>query len=92
MTRHNGRPEISDMIKEDGTLQMFAFPGGHPILYNDGDNSVLCPKCATMSLDDEVESFRPVDWFIHYEGPPEHCEECNVEIESAYGDPFKENI
>ena len=26
-------------------------------------------------------------WYVHWEGPPDVCADCNREIESAYGDP-----
>jgi hypothetical protein len=32
----------------------------------------------------------PVDYDIYYEGPTQYCEECNAEIESAYGNPDEE--
>lgn len=74
----------------DGKLPSWAWPGGYPILYVDGDNETLCADCATVVLDQEdpfPASHRPTTWFIHYEGPPEYCARCNKEIESAYGDP-----
>jgi hypothetical protein len=73
----------------DGQLPAFAWPGGYPIIYIDKDGSTLCAKCATKSLDDpdEVPQFKPVACDVYYEGPIVQCEQCNVDIESAYGDP-----
>ena len=62
------------------TRDKYAWPGGYPILYLDTDNSVTCSDCA--SKEDTA--------FIHYEGVPLHCEECNSVTESAYG-PLEEN-
>lgn len=77
---------LPELLK-DGSLPAYAWPGGYPILYLDGDNSVICAECATRSLDDAVESFRPNTWDVHYEGPAEFCEDCGKEIPSAYGNP-----
>lgn len=59
-----------------------------------GGKDVLCCKCATEEThrmrDPEVytaERAIEVEPFIHWEGEPLTCEECNEEIESAYGVP-----
>ena len=72
---------------ENGTLPEFAWPGGYPLFYLDGENSLLCAKCATKSLDDEIETFRPVACDVYWEGESMQCDRCNVEIDSAYGIP-----
>jgi hypothetical protein len=73
--------------QHNGELPAFAWPGGYPMLYLTACNGILCADCATKHTDerDPVEA-----WDIHWEGPPESCEECNREIESAYGDPAEE--
>lgn len=84
---------ITDLLlNDDGTLPAWAWPGGYPILYVDRQNSCLCPKCANKSIADfdELPAFKPVRWYIHYEGPPEQCDQCCAQIESAYGDPFEQ--
>lgn len=58
-------------------LPAYAWPGGYPILYATDEGCVLCHKCATS---DDAH-------FIHYEGEPLHCEECNKITDSAYGLP-----
>lgn len=84
---------MSDLHKlaeeNNGKLPAFAWPGGYPLLYLDRDNSTLCAECATKSLNDpdELPQFRPIAYDIYYEGPVTHCDQCNAEIESAYGDP-----
>jgi len=47
-------------------------------------------------LYDVVDMFRydtdlPEGCAPYYEGPTMFCEECNAEIESAYGDPFEDS-
>lgn len=68
-------------------LDAYAWPGGYPILYLDGGNDILCAVCATKAAADEDPKMRPCAWQIHYEGESEFCADCNVEIESAYGNP-----
>ena len=76
----------------DNSLPWFAWPGGYPMLYLDGHNEILCPECATESLDDpdQWDDWKPQEWYIHYEGPPDFCSECNKMVELAYGDPEEE--
>jgi hypothetical protein len=69
-------------------LQSYAWPGGYPIVYLTADMAICCPKCANKKNDWEDDEVN--EYFIHYEGPPEICEFCNAEIESAYGDPDDE--
>jgi len=82
--------------EQDGTLPKYAWPGGYPILYVMADGAVLCPDCANgQNGSDASETADDPGWrldgmSVHYEGPPEHCAHCNVEIESAYGDPDAE--
>lgn len=81
---------MTDKLKLNaaGELDAYAWPGGYPILYLDRDNAILCPKCATesMGLDDD-DRMKAWAGDIYYEGPTIYCDECNAEIESAYGDP-----
>lgn len=72
-------------LDSKGQLPAFAWPGGYPIFYVDAHCSVLCPACATESLGDDDEKFRPSACDVHWEGEPLICENCNCEIESAYG-------
>jgi hypothetical protein len=80
--------------KDTNTLKSYGWPGGCPIYYIDGFNCVLCPNCANdyFKEPDEDQRFNPKDGDIYYEGPVMFCEKCNVEIESAYGDPDEEKI
>jgi hypothetical protein len=78
----------------DGKLPSFAWPGGYPILYLDGHDTVLCAECANEADGDpdELDDFRPQQWFIYYEGPDYECGECGKMLESAYGDPEVEEV
>jgi hypothetical protein len=68
-------------------LDRYAFPGGYPLYYIDGEGQALCPDCATKSLGDYTcPSFRPVAADINYEDPALHCDDCSQRIESAYAD------
>jgi hypothetical protein len=78
--------DLPELLK-DGTLPAYAWPGGYPLIYLDGEDNTLCPECATKSLGHTVEHFRPVACDVYYEGPTIYCDDCNAEIESAYGDP-----
>jgi hypothetical protein len=70
-----------------GELHKYAWPGGYPIIYYSKDGGTLCPVCA-QKIDDDEDDYDYIDQFyIYYEGPPEICDECSAEIESAYGDP-----
>jgi hypothetical protein len=73
---------------DDGSLPAFAFPGGYPIYYLDGENSVLCPDCANASDRDpkECPQFRPVTGEVNWEDAHLHCDNCNTRIESAYAE------
>lgn len=81
-------PENLPERMENGQLPAYAWPGGYPIIYFAADNGVLCPKCAnSFNADrDNADQLEPICYAIHWEGQPEHCENCNAEIESAYGE------
>jgi hypothetical protein len=71
-------------LNDDGTLQAWAWPGGYPLFYVDGDNSVLCPDCATQALHDENKRLRPCAVDVNYEDMALYCEECSEQIEPPY--------
>lgn len=77
--------------REDGTLISYAWPGGYPMYYLDAQNNILCPDCAReFDSVDVPDPYSPVAGDVHWEGPPLTCDECGAEIQSAYGDPDKE--
>lgn len=76
-------------LNSQGELDAYAWPGGYPIIYLDGENSTLCAKCATRDFNDSDvrDEYKPIAAVIYYEGPTIQCDDCGVDIESAYGDP-----
>lgn len=72
---------------ERGMLPAFAWPGGYPIVYVDNGDGELCADCASNN-DCEPQA---VGAFIHYDGPPVYCCDCNTEIPSAYGDQYEDS-
>jgi DNA-directed RNA polymerase subunit RPC12/RpoP len=68
-------------VKENNKLPHFSDPGSYPIFYIDKNNSILCSDCAAKNAKDIVNHE------IHWEGYSYFCNDCNEEIESAYGDP-----
>ncbi len=75
-----------------GTYPAHAWPGGYPIYYLAADNGVMCSACANLNecrnLDPDCpddSQWRIVASGVHWEGEPIVCENCNTEIESAYG-------
>lgn len=61
--------------------------GGYPLMYV-GDGIVLCGKCASKAAKSVQVT---LEQRTHWEGSPVSCDECGVEIESAYGDPNEDN-
>jgi hypothetical protein len=76
----------------------FTSLGSYPLAFLLSDGATMCPACAKKNCgriarairDNERNGWRAVAIFIHYEGPPEDCCECNEMIDSAYGDPEAE--
>ena len=73
-TRGDGTPYFATCV----------WPGGWPVLYQDCHGETLCAHCATVELWGEYPA---IGYCIYFEGPPEYCAQCGLEIESAYGDP-----
>ena len=69
----------------DGKLYKWAWPGGYPLFYLDGENSVLCPDCANASVEAE-EHFQPQACDANWDDPMLYCEQCGERIESAYAE------
>lgn len=70
------------------TLPAYVWPGGYPVLYYDSDFAILCPNCANKWIDYSTDL---IATDVYYEGPPEVCQNCYTEIESAYGDPDQDD-
>jgi hypothetical protein len=82
--------DIKPMARQH--LPSYSELGAYPVTYiTDGGNE-LCADCATRALyllDDEFDP--PAAYGPYYEGPVIHCDDCNCEIESAYGDPWADD-
>jgi len=72
----------------NGELSLYAFPGGYRILYLTKNNDVLCGDCARESETEYQWDFNDLPYaaFIHWEGDPLYCAECNKVLESEYGE------
>jgi hypothetical protein len=79
-----------DEIRDDkGKLPSFSWPGSYPIIYLSRDGLILCPDCANKPVEEYDDP--AVAYGGHLEGPPEVCEDCGKQVESAYGDPDAAN-
>lgn len=78
---------IQDCMGPGANLRSYTDLGSYPIVYIDKGGDTYCGRCATENLKDDAWSeYKPVSYFVHYEGPKEYCVDCNGEIESAYGE------
>ena len=71
--------------------------GGYPLFALMADGGVVCPNCCRENAKTIVHNTvflnraRADNWWtletvdIHWEGEPLQCDECNADIESAYG-------
>ena len=73
-----------------GKLAAFTSIGSYPLIYLTREGNCLCAACADEALSDPEEYDPPVSSDVLWEGPPTSCDECGLEIESAYGDPDEE--
>lgn len=89
------------IVDDKGQFPAYAWPGGYPIVYVTTDGDTVCAGCLNKrdktgfrlenaAGDYDSDGFHVVGFDVHYEGPPETCCECSVEIPSAYGDPDAE--
>ena len=90
------RKEYVRMKRENGgRLPSFAWPGGYQLFYLCEDGGVLCPDCANDSRVREEMRVHPKDrpdksWRIaavdvNWEDNSLWCDNCNEQIEAAYG-------
>jgi hypothetical protein len=69
-------------MDSDGKLSAYAWPGGYPLFYLDGENNVLCVTCARK----DGYNSPIVDCDVNHEDTELTCFDCSQRIESAYGD------
>jgi hypothetical protein len=62
-------------------LPKYAWPGGYPLYYVDGEGNVLCAPCASR---DAEPSQTAIDYDINWEDPELTCDDCGAAIECAY--------
>jgi hypothetical protein len=70
----------------DGSLPLYAWPGGYPIVYYAEDMGTLCAKCAneyTPERDNEHQ-LMPMYFDINWEDEELYCEHCGARCECAY--------
>lgn len=79
-------PDARNMERlRDGMLPSFTSVGAYPFMYVATDVSsygVLCADCATREIATEDTQ---VLCDVYWEGDAMQCDECNADIESAYG-------
>lgn len=67
----------------------WAWPGGYPIYYVTADWGILCADCANenmhLTLDGDSQ-WRIECIEVNYEDNELWCDNCNCQIESAYGE------
>lgn len=77
----------------------YAWPGGYTMRLYMTDGECLCRSCALANLPELYRAAiagNPRDsWAImahdvHWEGPADHCVQCNGVLPSEYGDPNEE--
>lgn len=62
--------------------------GMYDITYLTKREETVCADCANKEENrGEISSS-----FVHWEGPPLHCEECNVVMDAQYGDTELEEL
>jgi hypothetical protein len=61
-------------------LPKYAWPGGYPLYYIDGEDDVLCPRCANRT----GASQTAVEYDINWEDPELTCDDCGTVIKCAY--------
>lgn len=75
-------------------LPTYAWPGTYQLFYVTKDSGALCPACANKWLDEpdqwDADQMAPQDYDVYWEGPTIHCDHCDADIESVYGDPDAE--
>lgn len=78
------KPNVYKIVGVEPTSKLPSYTsiGCYPIVYITKRCEPMCAECATLHDD---ESNPVSDAGIHWEGESHTCEECQGEIESAYG-------
>jgi len=91
----NPEPNIKNKANFLEALQHpVAWPGGYPTYFITKDGGAICPACGKKEKDliiEAIESKSDPQWEVihhevNYENDGLYCDNCNKQIESAYGD------
>lgn len=77
--------QLQAEINEHGSLPEVTGIGGYPLIYFTDNGRIICGTCATKEGDAITGRG------AYFEGSTLQCDECNTDIESAYGDPEDED-
>jgi uncharacterized Zn finger protein (UPF0148 family) len=77
--------KVTDDIKTEGKLPVYAWPGGYPLYYITKKGEVLCPNCANETPE-EVDEYE-----VNWEDTNIFCDGCDKQIERAYNNPEEED-
>lgn len=88
------RSEILANVRR-AVREPFAWPGGYPVYVYTSDGEMLCAACVRENYRAISEAtrqrlndgWRVEGTDVYWEGPPEHCANCNKALPSAHGDP-----
>ena len=75
-------------------LDKYVWPGGYPVFGTMKDGGVLCPECVEKESEiiaSAMENHDDPQWElifaeVNWEDEHLHCDNCNVRIQSAYGE------
>ena len=67
-------------------VKAFTEAGCYAITYLDRHDQTYCADCVNRAIDSHQLDKDAVTPFIHWEGAPLYCENCNEDIESEYGE------
>lgn len=70
-------------VEPGKALPAFSSIGCYPIFYLTERGDILCAACANE--DDNGDDDPVTCAGVHWEGEPMQCDDCECEIESAYG-------
>ena len=75
-------------------LDKYVWPGGYPVFGTMKDGGIICSECANKEVKLIVSAMKNQDdpqWELvateaNWEDEDLHCDHCNRQIESAYGE------
>ncbi len=79
---------IDKLLDSDGKLPVYAWPGGHHILYHTEDGGILCGECANMPEVLHADKFDRQWWIVAYDVLDEGdvvCDHCGNELHGPDG-------